>query len=85
MRRPTSRDESNSRQGLHNLPIAGDTYDGWTVIDANVVFDGEEGWNKLAADNANLRHLVEQLESQLSELRGSKLLPPPQGSAENST
>ncbi len=77
MRRPTSRDWSDSRQGLRKLPIAGDTYDGWTVIKAELVFDGEEDrwWNKLAEDNCKASDcMVEQPQSQLSEVRDFKLL-----------
>lgn len=59
--------------------------DGWTIIDARPVFDGEEdrGWNKLAREKEALEELVEQLQAQLAARGRPQLLPPPD-SAENS-
>ena len=53
--------------------------DGWTIIDARPVFDGEEdrGWNKLAKEKEALEELVEQLQAQLAARGGPHLLPPP--------
>lgn len=59
--------------------------DGWTIIEARPVFDGEEdrGWNYLAKEKEALEELVEQLQAELAAREGPHLLPPPD-SAENS-
>jgi hypothetical protein len=58
---------------------------GLIVIEAELVFDGEEdrGWNRLAKDKEALEQLVEQLQAQLAARGGPHLLPPPD-STENS-